>query len=285
MHKITGFSVIFAFLHMLLIPSDISVNLPLRFWMLSLGVLALIGWAYKLLLYNRIAFKSEYSIVEVARDESVLKITMVATKNQIRVNPGQFAFFSFRSAVKAITKEAHPFTILNAEGNTLTLAVKYLGDFTYRLQQLVVGDKVKVAGPHGSFGESYLNSPKDAVWIAGGIGVTPFVNLVTYAQLQRFEKPTIFYYTTKEEDKTFHPSLMQQVATLPISYHYVSSEKQGRLMPEKIVAGLTKAPQLYDYFICGPKSLLVSTVQYLQKIGINSSQIHVEDFDFKDFEI
>ena len=103
-------------------------------------------------------------------DERTLEIKIALATALRHYNPGQFAFFDF-----AGRGEPHPYTLVNvsADGLTLTLAVRALGDHTRWLHQhLKVGDGVTVTGPYGAFA---LPDSTPALWMGAGIGITPFV--------------------------------------------------------------------------------------------------------------
>ena len=85
---------------------------------------------------------------------------------------GQFAFVTFDP-----DEGPHPFTISSAWHNDghLRFHIKGIGDYTASLPQtLKVGDLVTVEGPYGRFD---FGGPKSAqIWVAGGIGITPFIS-------------------------------------------------------------------------------------------------------------
>lgn len=285
-HKITSYSIIFATLHILLIPSDVSSFVPLRVWILFIVTSGVIGWVYRQFFYNKFAYRHEYAVTAVEKFNSILVISLTATKNPLVVEPGQFAFFKFYDSSKKVTTESHPFSVLYSTPSTLHIAVKEIGDFTKRLHQLQVGSFVKVAGPHGFFGKSAINSKRPNVWIAGGIGITPFYNLIATARAtQRSLQQTSLFYTTTTQDQIFHPQILNYSNELGFSYHYKASENNDRFTPESILAKLDKPSTTYDYFLCGPKSLLTSMITYLEEIGVNRSHIFTEDFDFKSLDI
>src|SRR5690606_1895637 len=86
---------------------------------------------------------------------------------------GQFAFVTFDRI-----EGAHPFTIASAdrENGTVTFLIKSLGDFTRNLSQKIsVGQTVNIEGPYGCFNFDRRNRKSHQIWIAGGIGITPFL--------------------------------------------------------------------------------------------------------------
>ena len=86
---------------------------------------------------------------------------------------GQFVFVRNLGGKES----AHPFTIASAwdESNQrLRLLVKNLGDYTCRFaEHFRVGVQVSIEGPYGRF--TFADDAPAQIWIAGGIGITPFM--------------------------------------------------------------------------------------------------------------
>lgn len=90
--------------------------------------------------------------------------------------PGQFVFVRIRE--KGYPFEEHPYSLITSpqNSNELKVAIKDLGDYTHRMQDLPVGIKATVEGPYGGVWhvEEKLNNPKEnLVLLAGGVGITP----------------------------------------------------------------------------------------------------------------
>lgn len=110
-------------------------------------------------------------VVETENRGSVTLVT-VETTFPIEASAGQFAFLAPASG--AFKGEKHPFSIASVDGRRLVFAVKHLGDFTDRcIPELKAGDALRVEGPWGAFLPKRMTG--DAVWIAAGIGVAPFL--------------------------------------------------------------------------------------------------------------
>jgi predicted ferric reductase len=88
---------------------------------------------------------------------------------------GQFAFVTF---VKQ--EGSHPFTIASASETSLSRVVfqiKALGDYTKALgTKLASGQSVMIEGPYGRFTLDHASSDSPQLWVAGGIGITPFLS-------------------------------------------------------------------------------------------------------------
>ena len=74
--------------------------------------------------------------------------------------------------------ELHPFTISSApQEDVLRLTVKASGDFTRHLfSNLKAGMDAVIEGAYGMF--DYKTGGQKQIWVAGGIGVTPFLSFI-----------------------------------------------------------------------------------------------------------
>ena len=70
---------------------------------------------------------------------------------------------------------AHPYTIASAPrpDGAIRFEIKALGDYTSRLPARCAGQPVEVEGPGCFQLDADAGAPQ--VWVAGGIGVTPFL--------------------------------------------------------------------------------------------------------------
>jgi predicted ferric reductase len=184
----------FAVLHTIFISSDISRNNFLKYYILTfvfIGLVVSIRQAFfSKYLPNKIKYKVK-NVIQLNRD--IKEIEMEVLDKKIYFKPGQFAFFSFIG--EKVSPESHPFSISSSNLNdNLKITIKNLGDYTSQLDSIQAGDSVLVDGPYGDF--SYKNfDNKSQIWIAGGIGITPF-----FSMIQNIEKDykVDLYYSVKE---------------------------------------------------------------------------------------
>ncbi|MGC4174748.1 ferredoxin reductase family protein [Demequina sp.] len=94
---------------------------------------------------------------------------------RLGAHPGQFMLWRFLA--KGYWREAHPFSLSKAPGDSLRISVGPSGDFSRSLASLPVGTKVLFEGPLGVFTQRSRTRP-GAVFVAGGIGVTPLLAML-----------------------------------------------------------------------------------------------------------
>ncbi len=132
--------------------------------------------------------------------------------------PGQFAFVTFDDK-----EGAHPFTIASADhgDRVISFQIKALGDYTRSLAtRLQPGQTVRVEGPYGRFDIARCNPRARQIWIAGGIGVTPFLAWLESLQANPDSAPAadLHYCTRDQATDAFVPrleSLVRQSARHP----------------------------------------------------------------------
>lgn len=191
---------------------------------------------------------------------------------------GQFAFLRFNDR-----EGAHPFTIASAANaqRTLRFSIKALGDYTHRLPSTVkVGDAVSIEGPYGCF-----TRPEDGaqVWIAAGIGITPFLAWLDEMKdsAEQAPKVTLHYCVHNEQEAIYSQHLATVCANLPtISLHIHHSEKEGRPSMHSLKLA-SKSGMWPSIWFCGPQAFAQQLVSDLHTAGMPQGHFHQEAFQMR----
>lgn len=274
-HK--GMSVVFllASLHFLLSkrrfdPS--TTSLVLLCFPFAIG---LFGILYKQV-YLALCQGVKYQITSVEKlSDAVLRVTLESEQKGIDFVPGQYAFFSFNHK---LSSEQHPFTICSMKGKEISILAKVRGDFTRTLyDQLEVGSEAKLEGPYGRF--DFTRGSQDQIWIAGGIGIAPF--LAWEKRLQTWQgKIKLFYCCHRKVDTFFIRDLKRmQANSMNFSFYLYCTENQEHLTVEAIQA-IEKDLMHNEIYMCGPQRLTHSFARSFQEAGVSQKRIHFEDFEF-----
>jgi predicted ferric reductase len=203
--------------------------------------------------------------------------------------PGGFAFISCQDNPE-VSPEHHPFSISSTPAESrLRFSYKEVGDYTRSLKKLKPGDPVDVFGAYGEFTSYMFYEFKKQIWIAGGIGITPFLSMLAYEVRNQDIKDVWFYYLAKSaEDAVYDAEIRQWIegqalANLdyPDTIHYIRhfSNQDGLLSAATIQE---KAGDLTDYAIllCGPPALMRALKKQFVALGVQPSRIFFEDFNF-----
>jgi len=103
------------------------------------------------------------------------------------------------------TDEERTLSIVTAPHESdLAFAFRVRGsEFKKRLKRFEIGDKIIASGPNGKFG-LHEDMEKPALYIAGGIGITIFVSILSHLEHNNFKHSiTLLYSNRKEEDVSY----------------------------------------------------------------------------------
>jgi predicted ferric reductase len=277
-HRLMGPFYLLGVCHAFLVPTLIS-RLPLvRAYVFGMAFVGIASWLYCVFLRLRVHPRIAYEVAAVRRfGGSVLELEMAPVDAPMQFLPGQFAFFRFPGINP---REAHPFTVASRlEEGPLRVAIKASGDFTESLQtQAEEGQPVQVEGPYGHFTQKWSSSRRQ-VWVAGGIGITPFLALAR--DLRDTVREVVLYWTVRTEQEACFDDELRDLAecTPGLTYHLWLSNNDGRLTADAMAE--TKQAEDLDVFICGPEALRDSLTDQLHVLGVPGRNIHSEEFSFR----
>ncbi|MBV8680748.1 MAG: ferric reductase-like transmembrane domain-containing protein [Aquitalea sp.] len=257
-----------------------AILIPLAFWQTPLGwllaVLMLVGcYAALASLRRQVGSLQRYAgtidrIVPLPGD-------MLEVCCQVPRWPGhqagQFALLSFDTG-----EGAHPFTIASAwKGKgELRFVIKALGDYTTSLSTcLQPGGKVSLEGPYGGFTGGLDGRPLAGpqVWVAGGVGVTPFLAWLQ-SLWQPLSQPVDFFYCVRNAGEAAGlGELRRSCLQLGIRLHVIQSSQGQRLE-------VSSLPEAADVWFCGPQGLGLSLQRQLARRSV-PPRFHHEAFSLR----
>jgi len=279
-HKFLGLFFFFASLHIWLIPSDVSSYLPLRVYMLGLSMLGLSAYVYHTLLGKFFTKKLHYVVKSVRLlNDNVVNIVMEPLGPELRFKPGQFVFVSFKG--KGISRESHPFSITSSPGEkNISITTKKLGDYTDKLDKVPVEAMAEVEGPFGVFSYTLAKNNRQ-IWIAGGIGITPFVSMAKSLKPNGDYDIDLYYCLRNEREAVYLEDLKNIAQALRGGFKIIPfySDAEGFINADVIERESEKLNDK-DIFICAPPPMIASLkAQFLAK-GISKKLIYSEEFAF-----
>lgn len=212
-----------------------------------------------------------------ATESGVLDLRVAPGSDWPGHTPGQFVLLTLDQ-----DEGPHPFSLVAdwKPGAQLCFAIKPLGDYTRTLAGRVkVGDVVTIEGPYGGF--DFGEITEDQVWIAGGVGVAPFVARLGMLAANGGAKGKVhFFYSVKRlQDASFPRGLEVLCRKAGVDLHLRVSERDGRICPDEIGAFARKARSVW---FCGP-AVWARTLQsaLLRDRCVAAGQFHRELFEFR----
>ncbi|MEI7579408.1 MAG: ferric reductase-like transmembrane domain-containing protein [bacterium] len=278
-HALIGIPLIIAILHVFFISSDVSRDFTLRIWILVWLGLALLAFLYKKFLYKYLAASRRYRLKAINQIGLVAEIILEPLDQKLDFRPGQFIFAEFLTG--DLKGESHPFSLASDPGrNEIRLGIKALGDFTLKLLNLKPGVAVRLYGPFGSFFDaSFIKKDYQEVWIAGGIGITPFLSMLETRADQASTRVFSLYYGARTvQDAAFHNYILEYQKVLPNFKYNFSTEI---IQIKEILAQLGENAFRTLFYLCGPPPMMLAMAATLKQSGIKNPQIIFEEFNFK----
>lgn len=186
--------------------------------------------------------------------------------------------------------DSRTFTIASAPHEDELMIATRMRDTAFKrvLKAAPVGTPVTIEGPNGEM-VLHDDASRPAVFLAGGIGITPFLAMVRHAARERLpHRLTLFYSNRRPEDAAFLAEL-QEMAHLNSNYRLVATmseaEKSARRWSgETGFIGLGMLERhLQDlkspiYYFAGPPQMTMAMQQMLKGIGIGEDAMRAEEF-------
>lgn len=261
---------------------------PTDYWAQPIGMLLAIflaGGVYGALqsLVGRIGRKHRVNGAVTAIEQpapDVLAVSCQLDNHWRSHRPGQFAFITFDEK-----EGAHPFTIASADrgDRTITFQIKALGGYTRTLgKRLEIGHAVKVEGPYGRFDMARQDAHAQQIWIAGGIGVTPFLAWLDSLQQTSSQVSADLHYCTRDRtNDPFVARLETSCAALPGIRLHVHGAQQGETLSAADVAAAQGGSRRSEIWFCGPQGLAEKLKHELGRIGQGRFSFHQEAFEMR----
>ncbi len=276
-HKFMGLAFVFAFLHTLTIGFDVAQNPALKYYFFVLGSLGILAFLYRALFNAFLVKRYDYSFVEAKNHpDSIYELEFAPKGREIKFSAGQYVFIKLYS--DKVSRESQPFSISSSPGKTLKIAIKELGDYTEKIKYLKAGERAKIEGPYGSFiFRNYDN--KKQIWIAGGVGITPFLSMLRDLKPEDSGYKIDLFYSVKDRGRLAFKEEIEYIKKSNNNLNVVfwPTDTLGFLTAEFIARNIDDAMEK-DVLICGPGIMMKQLKEQFLKIGINKNAIHTEEF-------
>ncbi|MEK7159193.1 MAG: FAD-dependent oxidoreductase [Patescibacteria group bacterium] len=193
--------------------------------------------------------------------------------------PGQFVNITLAQDDVKIT---HCMTIASTPHEPELLVAARLTGSAYKniLEKLKPGDTIDFSKPLGSF--TLQKSKLPAVFIAGGIGITPFLSILKDAEENKSARQFVLFYFNKEKSgATFLTELsalqLPNYNFIPVMTDDVAWPGEHGYLTETLLKKHLNIKQ-DDYYVVGPPRMVKESVELLKKLSVPNEQIKSEEF-------
>jgi ferredoxin-NADP reductase len=205
--------------------------------------------------------------------------------------PGQYIDLTISDSQRGSANgRTHTFSIASSPFDKNVLVTTRMRNTVFKQSLSVspIGSAARIEGPMGSF-SLHNNTARPAVFLAGGIGIAPFLSMLSYATGERLRHSIVLFYANRHlEDAAFMDSLWKLECANP-RFRFVPTltrmannnggwkGKTGHISSEMLVTqlGIVRGP---IYYIAGPPTMVAATRRTLCEVGVDEDDIRTEEF-------
>lgn len=229
----------------------------------------------------------------LARREEIARATAafhIAKPAALRFKPGQALDLILPRARTSDAPELrHTLSIVSAPHEPELVVATRMRDSEYKraLAQLQPGSPLTIEGPFGSM-TLHSDTARPAVFIAGGIGITPFMSMLRNAVQERAARDLILVYSNRRpEDSAFLAELRGFERALP-SFRLIATMTEAGPPPvwdgptgmidAALLQSITQPLRSPVHYVAGPPSMVEAMRGALGSLGIADDDIRSEEF-------
>lgn len=267
LHPVLGLAVVLGLLH-------VYTLLGQAWPLLALACIATLALGGRLLFSDLDLAALPYRVQRIVqRTAGMIELELAPCAGSLAPAPGQFVLLRFDDGIRyRACGEHHPFTVCGTyPGGIIRLAIKSLGPCSQRIQGIEPGVLALVQGPFGNFLQDAPQRP--LLWIAGGIGITPFLARLRAGPCQ--QPTTLMYLYRTAEDAPFLTELHAISASDPALQF--SGIATGDSCPDfHALFDSMQDIQQREVYLCGPPGMLHSLMPHVQRLHPHA--VHAERF-------
>jgi ferredoxin-NADP reductase len=183
----------------------------------------------------------------------------------------------------------HTFSIASSPSDEELVVTTRMRDSVFKqaISTLPIGDRVRIEGPMGSF-NLHKNTARPAVFLAGGIGIAPFLSMLYYATEEKLGHSIVLFYANRYlKDAAFIDAIWKLERDNP-RFRFVPTltraannngwkGKTGHIGLQMLFAhvGILRGP---IYYIAGPPTMVAATRRTLTEVSVDEDDIRTEEF-------
>ncbi len=222
--------------------------------------------------------------IKLLRKEGVAKGTMAfhfEKPEGFLFLPGQYADLTLIDPTETDSEgNIRTFSIASAPCEEFLTFATRMRDTAFKreLGKMPEGREIQIDGPFGSF-TLHTKKEKPAVFIAGGIGITPFLSILKNAAREKPNRKFYLFYSNRTAaDAPFTKELDDLTHEIPdFIFVPLLTDTEGYLNGE-VIKKHVKNIDGPIYYLAGPPALVAAMRKMLAEMGISEDDIRFEDF-------
>ena len=224
----------------------------------------------------------------IARDTMAFWFDTDGASYQFRA--GQHADFAFLQPSPGHEREnSRTFSLANSpHGNGQIMIALRMRETAFKtaLKAAPLGTKFQVSRPRGSF-VLHAEATRPAVFLAGGIGITPMRSILHWAAQERLPHKLYLFYSNRHlEDAAFLEEL-EDLATENPCFRFIPTltgiespawHYEHGPINRSLLARYLDEPKPPVFYAAGPAGMVAAMASLLHGLGVSDDDIKAEEF-------
>lgn len=157
--------------------------------------------------------------------------------------------------------------------------------YKHAFVDLAAGDRVRLQGPFGDF---ILDEQRPAVFLAGGIGITPLKGMAEYAADKKLQTPVRLAYSNRTEDEIVYRAELEELERRNPRFealYTLTGEKVAKDWPglrgrfsQHVIRRAAEGLSRPIYYLCGKPSMVSAGFDLLLQMDVPEEDMKIEVF-------
>lgn len=233
-------------------------------------------------------------LVTLIRHEEIAERTMAFHLSR----PAGFAFRAGQSVDLTLIEPpemdaeggTRAFSLASAPSDGELMVATRLRDTAFKrvLKSLSPGSMLKLEGPSGSF-VLHHKAEKPAVFLAGGIGITPFSSIIRQATEEKAARELFLFYANRRPEDAAFLNVLTEAAKRNPRFHFIPT-MTGMKNSARQWSGetghidrtmLAKSLSSFEgpiFYLAGPPAMVAALRRMLVEATVDEDDIRTEEF-------
>ncbi len=224
-------------------------------------------------------FVSRAKVKEIIHHRDKIHEYIMELEKKRRYKPGAFVQLTLDEVTASdIWPESRTFSIASYKKNIMHFIIKKVGHYTTKIfEELKPGNYCTIKFPFGELFNKKHEHEKH-LFLAGGVGVTPFLGLTEYFEKSGKTKNIKMLYSVKQENDLLHYKDLKDVLgnnlKIFVTQENTTSFNNRRFDIEDI---MKMADVSHHIYICGSKTFNLELEKKLSENGFH--KIHKDEWE------
>ncbi len=186
--------------------------------------------------------------------------------------------------------DRHTFSVVSAPFQNELIVATRMRDSGYKrvLRHLAIGAAARIEGPFGSL-TLHNNRTRPAIFIAGGIGITPFMSILRQTDKDQLPYRLVLLYSNRRPQHAAFLEELQELETTYKNFKLVAtmteesrsdSHWNGPIgsIDDALIKSVNADLENPIYYLVGPPRMVEAMRETLHRIDVDDDDVRSEDF-------